>query len=294
MIAYNPKDWFTFIFRLHKADTIRQLFPMMLLMGIYSLAVAYLELDILQLTDKSQLKNLTLIHSLLGFVLSMLLVFRTNTAYDRWWEGRRLWGSLVNSSRNLALKLDTLLPDNATQHRTFFAESIALFAQVLAKTLGKESTRLALSELTNTELLKISTEKHPPSQVASIILKRTLRLQKENILTQEQLLFLQPELTNFMDVCGGCERIKNTPIPFSYSIFIKKFIFFYVMTMPIGYVFSLSYGVVPLVIFVFYVLVSLELLAEEIEDPFSNDVNDIPTEKIATNITKSVADILKP
>ena len=109
MIAYNPKEWFTFIFRLHKADTIQKLTPMMIAIAIYGGLIAYLELDFFQLDKESVAKNITVVHSLLGFVLSLLLVFRTNTAYDRWWEGRRLWGSLVNSSRNLSIKLDALL-----------------------------------------------------------------------------------------------------------------------------------------------------------------------------------------
>ena len=99
-------------------------------------------------------------------------------------------------------------------------------------------------------------------------------------------------MQTFTDVCGACERIKNTPIPYSYSAFIKKFIFFYIMTLPFGYAFSLGYYSIPVVIFTFYVLASLELIAEEIEDPFGDDANDLPTEKISENIKKHVEEIL--
>ena len=95
-----------------------------------------------------------------------------------------------------------------------------------------------------------------------------------------------------MDICGACERIKNTPIPYSYSGFIKKFIVLYIVTLPVGYVFNLGYLVIPVVIFVFYVLASLELIAEEIEDPFGKDSNDLPMERIAENIKKNVSQIL--
>jgi putative membrane protein len=117
-------------------------------------------------------------------------------------------------------------------------------------------------------------------------------LHQQGTISGEQLIYLNTELQSFTDICGGCERIKNTPIPFSYSVFIKKFIFIYVMTLPFGYVFSLGYYVIPVVAFIFYVLASLELIAEEIEDPFGNDENDVPTEKIAQNIQKNVRDIL--
>src|SRR5690606_5294154 len=100
------------------------------------------------------------------------------------------------------------------------------------------------------------------------------------------------ELSSFTDICGSCERIKNTPIPFSYSAFIKKFIFIYVMTLPFGYVFSLGYYVAPIVMMVFYVLASMELVAEEIEDPFGFDANDLPMGKIAENIKKHVAELI--
>ena len=115
MIDYNPKDWFTFIFRLHKADTLRELFPLMVCICLYALGIAYLEKEFLQIAADSPLKNLTILHSILGLVISLLLVFRTNTAYDRWWEGRKMWGSLVNSSRNLAIKTNAMALDATTK-----------------------------------------------------------------------------------------------------------------------------------------------------------------------------------
>ena len=95
-----------------------------------------------------------------------------------------------------------------------------------------------------------------------------------------------------MDICGACERIKNTPLPYSYSAFIKKFIFFYVITLPLGYVFNVGFLIIPVVIFIFFVLASLEIIAEEIEDPFGKDTNDLPMQRIAENIKKNVAEIL--
>jgi len=141
-------------------------------------------------------------------------------------------------------------------------------------------------------LKQIDNNKHVPNQVALLMMKHIQQLYKEGKINGDQLIVLNGELQSFTDICGACERIKNTPIPFSYSVFIKKFIFFYIMTLPIGYVFSLGYYVVPVVALIFYVLASLELIAEEIEDPFGGDANDVPTEKIALNIHKHVAEIL--
>jgi ion channel-forming bestrophin family protein len=292
MIAYNPKDWFSFIFKLHKADTIRALFTMLICIGLYTAAIAWLEISYWHLNKDSNVKNLNLLHNMLGFVLSLLLVFRTNTAYDRWWEGRKLWGSLVNNSRNLAIKLNFILDDKDTTNRNFFTKTIPAFALALRKHLAKESTRLALDELNHPELLDIDKEKHIPNQIASIIAKKINKLYIEKKISDVQLINLNTEVSSFTDICGACERIKNTPIPISYSVFVKKFIFFYIMTLPFAFVMHLGYYAIPVVVFIFYVLASLEMIAEEIEDPFGTDSNDLPTQKIAENIKKHVAELL--
>jgi putative membrane protein len=231
---------------------------------------------------------------LLGFAISMLLVFRTNTAYDRWWEGRKLWGSLVNNSRNFAMKLDIILSEDDKEQRSFFRKIIPSYAFALHNHLHKEQTRVELFEEDDHQQVinKIDQEKHIPNQIAKMMYRHIHQLFQQKKITGEQLLFLNAELQSFTDICGACERIKNTPIPFSYSVFIKKFIFFYIMTLPFGYVFQLGFYVIPVVAFVFYVLASLELIAEEIEDPFGGDQNDVPTGTLAKNIHKHVAEIL--
>jgi len=287
MIQYNPKDWITFIFRFHKSDTFRQLFPMMIFIGLYSYVVGYLEMEYWKLSENSFVKNITIMHNMLGFVISLLLVFRTNTAYDRWWEGRKLWGELVNNSRNLALKLSVMLKDE--HDRNYFKKLIPSYASVLQKHLANDDAAKVLFEGL---VLEIDQHKHKPNQVAKMLYQKIQDLFEQGKISGDQLLVLNQELTSFTNICGACERIKNTPIPYSYSAFIKKFIFFYIMSLPFGYVFSLGYYVIPVVVFIFYVLASLELIAEEIEDPFGYDANDLPTDKIATNIKKHVEEIL--
>ncbi len=260
----------------------------MIAIGLYAGAVAYLELVHWQLTESnSYMKNITIMHNMLGFVISLLLVFRTNTAYDRWWEGRKMWGSLVNNSRNLALKLSTILTDE--NDKAFYRKVIPGYASILSKHLTNEETAKQLFEDLEHEL---EHHKHRPNQVARMLIQKTNDLYRAKKISGDELIIINSEISSFTEVCGACERIKNTPIPYSYSSFIKKFIFVYVMTLPFGYVFSLGYLVIPVVVFIFYVLASLELIAEEIEDPFGNDANDLPTKKIAENIKKHVEEIL--
>ena len=287
MISYNTKDWFTFIFRFHKADTFRTLFPIMIAIGIYAAIIGYLEVEYWNLSENSYVKNITIMHGMLGFVISLLLVFRTNTAYDRWWEGRKMWGSLVNNSRNLAIKLSAILEEESD--KVFFRKTIPSYANILHKHLKNEDTAKQLFEDLD---LEIDHHKHKPNQVAKLLFQKVNELYVAKKITGDQLIILNAEIQSFTEICGACERIKNTPIPYSYSAFIKKFIFFYVMTLPFGYSFSLGYYTAPVVVFIFYVLASLELIAEEIEDPFGSDVNDLPTKKIAENIKKHVEEIL--
>lgn len=287
MVQYNPKDWITFIFRFHKSDTFRKLIPMMIFIGLYTYGVGYLELEYWKMSEKNPLSNITVMHSMLGFVISLLLVFRTNSAYDRWWEGRKLWGELVNNSRNLAIKLSVILKEE--HDHKYFKKVIPGYASILAKHLTNVDTSKQLFEGTD---LDIDHHKHRPNQVAKMIFQKIDDLYVQKKLTGDQLIVLNSEVQSFTDICGACERIKNTPIPYSYSAFIKKFIFFYVMTLPFGYVFSLGYYAVPVVIFIFYVLASLELISEEIEDPFGFDANDLPIDIIAANIKKHVEELL--
>jgi len=290
MEVYNTKDFLRIIFQFHRSDTIRSLFPLLLAVSAYAGLIAWWELEYLKLPDDSWVRNIPTMHSLLGFVISMLLVFRTNTAYDRWWEGRKLWGSLVNNSRNLAIKIHAMTEDASS--RQFFRKAIPLYAKVLKAHLRSEETRLALDEKEHPEFRQIDTRKHVPNQVASMIMDRVMRMHRESRISGDQLIVLNAELQSFTDICGACERIKNTPIPYSYSSFIKKFIFMYVLTLPFGFVFSMGYYVIALTAFVFYVLASLELIAEEIEEPFGVDPMDLPMDKIAANIEKHIAEIL--
>lgn len=285
MINYNPKEWFTFIFRITKADTFRKLLPLMLAVSAYATLIAYLELNHLKLSESNYIRNVGLMHQVLGFVISLLLVFRTNTAYDRWWEGRKAWGGLTNSSRNLAIKLNAFLNEEAD--KKFFRLMIPNYAFAL-KNLLRENENFEDMD----PVLDLKRNKHLPNQIAASLYTGINNLRTENKIADPQLLVLNEEIKTFTEICGACERIKNTPIPFTYSVFIKKFVFFYVMTLPFGWVFSLGYYIVPVVALILYAMASLELIAEEIENPFGTDANDLPIDQICHNIGKHVNEIL--
>ncbi len=287
MIKYNPKTWLIHILSLHKSDTIRILWKELLSIALLTTLLTYLEITYLDHAD--WMKDLMAVYSLVGFVLSLLLVFRTNTGYDRWWEGRKKWGELVNNTRNLALKVaSTNLPK---EDKKYFGRMIANYAIALKEHL-RDRKGLELLDLESEEKEKISEKTHIPNEIGRRIYRRLFELKTMGKLTEYDVLLMDVNLKTFSDITGACERIKNTPIPYSYSLFLKKFIFIYVTTMPLAFVSSFGYWSILLTTFVFYVLVSMEVLAEEIEDPFGTDENDLPTAELASKIKQGIDEVL--
>ena len=286
MRVYDNKHWISVLLSMHKSDTLKTLGSGMIAMAVYAGIVTYLEIEYFKIDKDSSIRNISLIHTLLGFVLSMLLVFRTNTAYDRWWEGRKLLGKMVNDSRNLAIKLHAILPEDDKENRDFFKKYLCFFPHLLSRHLSKQSTKMELAQ--DQQHTEVEQLPHPPNALIWRIQNQVQKLYREGVITGDQLIILDTQLSGFLDVCGGCERIKNTPIPYSYSSFTKKFIVIYVITLPIAYAMSIGYMMTLLTVFVFYVLMSLEVLAEEIEEPFNNEENDLPMELIAQNIERNI------
>ncbi len=287
MISYNPKSWLALIFHLTKSDTISILWRELVFIFIFTMGVALAE-DFL-FPKAMVLEKLFSIYSILGFVISLLLAFRTNTAYDRWWEGRRKWGELVNDSRNLAVKLAAL--GLSTEDNHYFGRHIGNFALCIKEHL-REGTVYSLLDITEEERTFLESLDHVPSGIVELMYKRLNDLKKSGALSEEDVLRLDRNLNGFLDCVGACERIKNTPIPYSYSMFFKKFIFSYVITLPFAFVVNFGYWSSIIATFIFYVFVSIEILAEEIEDPFGTDDNDLPTDEMAGRIQGIVRTIL--
>ena len=290
MITYNPKEWFGLIFRFHKSDTFRQLFWVLVCFGVCTAGLVYAELHFKTLHVFS---NTIQIHSLLGFVIGLLLVFRTNSAYDRWWEGRKLWGAMVNNSRNLAIKINAMIPADDKENRNFFRVFIPNYVFAMKEHLRNGVKLEELEDHRALSIANLSKHDHQPNMIAAKMYERLQELYKTNKISGDQLITIDGELKSFTDIIGACERIKNSPIPFSYNLFLKKFIFAYTITLPFGLAHDFHYWTVPIACFILYIFSSLELLAEEIEDPFGTDTNDLPTGDLSKKIKANVAEILK-
>ena len=283
MIQYNPKSWFSLIFHAYNRQVIRKLLPAMLGMGVFTAVVCYVELELLE--KPMEVSNA--VHSMLGFVLSLFLVFRTNTAYDRWWEGRKQWGSLVNVSRTLALRVREFTANESAHGH--FNEAIPGFVKSLRNHLRPGQSNESIPP----DAVEFAGAVHVPNAWAQSMERRAAELLSEGEFTAQEHWLIAQNLERMIDILGACERILKTPVPYSYSMFLKKFIFIYVVTLPIGFVATFAWWSVPVVMLVFYILVSVELLAEEIEDPFGLDENDLPLDLLCETIETNVTEILK-
>ena len=266
--------------------------PALIFMGLLTTGVCILFLEYFDF-DRSRFQSTTALHSLLGIVLGLFLVFRTNSAYDRWWEGRKLWGALVNSARNFALKLSAYLDVNDKEDREWFAKMIPNFVFAMKEHL-RSGVLMNELEIPNDQVRKkIDSFDHKPNAISQMMYVRVNSLYKSGKLTGDQFFVLDKEMKDFLDIIGACERIRNTPIPYSYTMYIKKFIFIYIVTLPFGFVTTFEYLTIPTVLLISFILLSVELIAEEIEDPFGRDINDLPTDELSEKIRGNVKEILE-
>jgi putative membrane protein len=264
------------------------LFPAQIFAALYTAVIIYLFLDVFEI----HIQSTTAVHSLLGIVLGLLLVFRVNSAYDRWWEGRVQWGKLVNDSRSMAMKLREVLSEYP-EYKLFFIRQLGLYAETLKEHLKEnpDFEKIAFDDEDNRT--KYLAKKHKANFILREMYDKVRELKEKEIIDGFQFLDLQTSLNGLVDVVGSCERIKNTPIPYSYSMFLKKFIFLFLSTLPFGFMGEYGYWTIIIVVFLLYILMGTELIAEEIENPFGDDVNDLPTEELANNIRQNVTIILE-
>lgn len=287
MIVYEPnKNWFRDIWNLTTSWTIRKILNGVLISGLISAAVCVL----LYYCDIEPRLH-SGIFSLLGIVLSILLVFRTNTAYDRWWEGRRLWGTLVNNTRQLAIMLEASLPKDDKDSRQFFARHISNFGVALKEHLRK-GVKLEELELTEKELAELTSKGHKPNHIAFMIYERMQTIYRAGVFTDADIINLKQQHQVLTDVMGACERIRKTPIPFSYAVYIKLFISAYIIMLPFGLYTDFTFYTIPLSMFISFTMIGVELMAQEIEDPFGLDCNDLSTGAIAKTIKDNVCETL--
>jgi putative membrane protein len=290
MIIYKNAGLLPSIWHFHTGPTAKALLRRLVVIGIYVIVVTVAELYYTDLRLKDTPGSFL---SAMGILLSLLLIFRTNTAYDRFYEGRQAWGVLVNNCRNLAIFFNAVLPEGDTESRQFYAKAISNFPFALKNHLRNIPGTNELDIVEEGERRDLSHFDHKPAGVANQLWVKTEQLYRNGEISESQHINLNQHLTTLMDVCGICERIKSTPIPFSYTLFIKMFIMLYVALLPFTVITAFGYLTIPAVMLTSYILVGLEMIGEEIEEPFGLERNDLPLNQLSQLIRVNVHDILQ-
>lgn len=292
MIVYESnKNWLRDITHLYRSWTMTKVMRAVIAIGIYTAVLSFIQMHLIK--EVAELRMNTGVFSLLGIVLSILLVFRTNTAYDRWWEGRKQWGALVNHCRNLAIMTVTTFPASAKAEKRKMAIYISNFCIALKEHLRQGTKLEELIHVSEDEIKEYQSKGHIPNHISVQIHRMVEHQHRDGHINGYELINFKPQLQALLDILGACERIKKTPIPFSYNVYLKIFITVYGLLLPLAMIPEFGYAAIPIVMFIFFAFVGVELMAEEIEDPFGLDCNDLPTGDIAHNIKNNVFEILE-
>lgn len=232
-----------------------------------------------------------------SIVLGLLLVFRTNTAYDRFWEGRRLWGSMNNSVRNLSrqmwVNIATETPEDKKK-KIVFMRLLVAFAIATKLHLRDESIdQEELQDLIPTaQYFQLKNFNNPPLELAFWIGDYLQQQYQRNCINSYQLEAMQKLLDNLVDSLGGCERILRTPMPLAYAIHLKQLLLIYCLLLPFQLVNSLQWLTGLVVGLISFTLLGIEEIGIEIENPFGYDDNDLPLDQICASMRHNLEDLI--
>ena len=216
-----------------------------------------------------------------GGCLFFLLVFRSNASYERWWDGRKKWGMVINRTRDLARQAITYMGDEA--HVDTMVRYTIAFAVAMKRHLRVErelTELLTKSVLTPEQISEIQAAKHMPLFVLERLTETIRSAQDKGLLSDHVAMALDANVTDFEDELGGCERILKTKMPFAYIIHLRTFLMLWLGALPFALLAAVGWGAIPVALAIFYALCGLEMIGVEIENPFGHDYNDLPLDSI--------------
>ncbi|MGB7710775.1 MAG: bestrophin family ion channel [Microcoleus sp.] len=284
----NIEPWFKIAFQL-RGSLIPQIMPLVILCSGFGLILSILY-------DRGLPVAFSTGSIIPSIVLGLLLVFRTNTAYERFWEGRKLWGLLVNSNRNLArqiwVNVDEKEPNDFLEKQETL-RLLAAFAVALKLHLRQEPINEELAELISSEQYeKLKNMNLPPIEISFWIGDYLNRQWNRGCLDIHQLTGMEQLINNLIDVLGGCERILRTPIPLAYSIHLKHLLLLYCLLLPFEIVHDFGWGLAPVMGIISFTLFGIEIIGITIENPFSRNVNNLPLDTICNTIKRNINDLI--
>lgn len=278
---------------------------------LYTIAVSFLVWVAFFLTQKKEIALSFVPISLIGSALAIFVAFRNNSAYARWWEARTLWGGIINSSRVLARLIITLIDSHSHQANYNKPKSEFFKKELVYACIGwAHSLRLQLRNQANVSELKtffnpeefasIESSFQKPNRIHLLIGNTIYQAMANGVLAGFDSVQLEGQLLSLANFQGGCERIKNTPLPRQYDFFTKVFVLVFATLLPFGLLgffltetlIPFSWLVIPLSTLIAGVFIIMERTGAANEDPFENLVTDVPLSAICNTIERDLREML--
>jgi ion channel-forming bestrophin family protein len=284
MREYDRRNWIKQLFTL-RGSVLFMIAPNVVVLSLAAWGLAWLE-------HQAHLPALPIApFTVLGTALGLLLTFRTNASYDRFWEGRKAWGCMVNRCRNLARQWAVLFPDAHLRRRA--AALIACFAHASKRQLWKQAEMPEIKRLLG-ERDALYLELSPcPALRSCLLLGEIISLERaKGAMDSMDQKRLEEDLTSLVEQLGICERIQRTPLPIGYVLHLRRFIVIYCLTLTLALVDPLGWYAPWVVGFIAYAFLGIERIGIEIEDPFEHTPNDLDLEGISKTIERDVFALL--
>jgi putative membrane protein len=281
VIEYDPHRWLDHLFDV-KGALIPEITLRVLLCVVWSGAVVAFHRYVAHVDIPAT------VHTLVGVAVGLLLVFRTNSSYNRFWEGRQLWGRVINGTRNLARVISVHL-HNDPPLRDSLIRWIGAFPYSVKNVLREtEGLGPIAAELPTGETQLAEKAEHPPLAIAKKITSLMVEARVKGHISDITLASFDAILLQLLDSLGGCERIASTPLPFAYMVHLRRTMIIYCFTLPFALVEPFGWLTVPAILGVAYTFFGIEEIGVEIENPFGNDLNDLALDELCSKIAKNV------
>ncbi len=229
-----------------------------------------------------------------GLIMGLILVFRVNAGYDRWWEARKLWGNVVNHSRNLTIILRQYSAPDASAWVNKTCGYLTAFPWLMKDHLRQHYDLTQIKDFLDEETFQIVSQGPDPVHRLSALIAKELNFAKTSQVF-DSFVFLRAEETRSMlvDALGGCERILKTPMPFVMAVKSRRFILFFLLMLPLGLIHISNLWVSPIISgLVAYALLALDQIGVELQNPFSNkNLSHLPLDKICQTIKRDITSI---
>lgn len=285
MIVKNKVSWLRLLFHF-RGSSFMETWPRILMVTATAMIVTYVELY--YNIQKYTLTTTPFI--LIGVALGVFLGFRNNASYDKFWEGRKLWGGLVNITRSLTRQACFMikLPHNNAKAQCFletFVKRLIAFAHALRCHLRDENPSEEINRfLPPGDLAKVLESKHRPLAVLQQLSGDLAIARNMGWLDAHSYPAMDAQLGELTNILGGCERIRNTPLPFSYVVLIHRIVACYCLFLPFGLVETTGILTPIVVLMISYAFFELDAIGDEIENPFGVQPNDLPLTAISRTI----------